>query len=67
MDRRVEEADDAAMARTTITQLTDDVDGSKDAEAFPSASWEPTPTAGMRFRWGPGSKAVVEADSDAQG
>ena len=32
MDRRVEEADDAAMARTTITHLTDDDDGSKDAE-----------------------------------
>ena len=32
MDRRAEEADDAAMARTTITQITDDIDGSKDAE-----------------------------------
>ena len=32
MDRRAEEPDDAAMARTTITQLIDDDDGSKDAE-----------------------------------
>jgi hypothetical protein len=32
MDRGAEEADDAAMARTTITQITDDIDGSKDAE-----------------------------------
>ena len=32
VDRRAEEADDAAMTRTTITQITDDIDGSKDAE-----------------------------------
>jgi hypothetical protein len=32
MDRGAEKADDSAMARTTITQITDDIDGSKDAE-----------------------------------
>jgi hypothetical protein len=32
MDRGAEKAHDSAMARTTITQITDDIDGSKDAE-----------------------------------